>query len=58
LTKFAPTGFKELLRDGEIILQFEQPVDIYLNRKGEEVQIIILDKIETNKILNKIAAKI
>ena len=51
LKKLAATGFKELRRNGKIILSFKDPIDIFVSRQGEATSIILADHTQTIKPL-------
>jgi len=43
LQKFAATGCKELTKNGQVILSFEEPVDVSIERKDNKIRMIIAD---------------
>jgi len=55
LIKFACTGFKELILNGEVILCLEHPAGIFVDRHDSVYQITVTGKEETNKfVVNKL----
>jgi len=44
LKKFSAKGFTELKRNGQIILSFRYPVDIYIEKQNNKYQICLVDK--------------
>lgn len=43
LQKFTATGFKSLSRNGKVILSFEKPTDVYLEKQKGVIKIMIAD---------------
>lgn len=41
--RLAAAGLTELRRDGEMILQFAQPTDVFIDKRGKEASMIIRD---------------
>jgi hypothetical protein len=41
--KFAASGFKSLSEDGKVLLQFDEPVDVFISRQGTKYTIIVAD---------------
>ena len=44
LKKFAATGFSELAKNGNPILTFQDPVDIYVEKINGKTKIMLADK--------------
>lgn len=47
LQKFAASGFKELRRNGKILLQFEKPVDVFIIKQGSGYTVTVEDASKT-----------
>jgi len=55
LQKMGVTGFTSLRRNGEEILRFQEPTDVFVERKAKEVNLIIADKPGKKKpVINKL----
>jgi len=55
LQKMGVTGFTSLRRNGEEILRFQEPTDVFVERKAKEVKLIIADKTGKKKpLINKL----
>jgi hypothetical protein len=54
LKKFAASGFEELTRNGEIVLQFNEPVDVFIIKEGTKYSITLADDSKKIKpVINK-----
>ncbi len=51
IEKLAATGLKELTRNGKPILSFKNPIDVYVERQGKEVKMVVADGSKTIKSL-------
>lgn len=55
LQKMGVTGFTSLRRNGEDILRFQEPTDVFIERKAKGVNLIIADKTGKKKpVINKL----
>lgn len=55
LQKMGVTGFTSLRRNGEEILRFQEPTDVFVERKAKEVKLIIADKTGKKRpVINKL----
>ena len=55
LKRFAASGFEELSRNGEIVLQFNEPVDVFVKKEGTKYTITIADASRKIKpLINKL----
>ena len=55
LKKLAATGFKELKRNGKLVLSFKDPVDVFIEKKQGLVQMTIADgKKSVKPIINQL----
>jgi hypothetical protein len=52
--KFAASGFKSLSANGKVLLQFDEPVDVFITRQGTKYTIIVADASKKMKpVINK-----
>ena len=51
LKKFAANGFTELSRDGEVILSFKEPVNIFITKQKGKINMVLKDSTKTIKPL-------
>jgi len=51
LKKFAANGFTELSRDGEVILSFKEPVNIFITKQNGKINMVLKDSTKTIKPL-------
>ncbi len=55
LKKFGASGFKELTRNGEVLLQFNEPTDIFISKQGTKYIITLADASKKIKpVINKL----
>ena len=55
LEKFAASGFEELTRNGKIVLQFNEPVDVFVIKEGTKYTITLADASKKIKpVINKL----
>jgi hypothetical protein len=55
IQKFAAAGCKELTRNGQVILSFKEPVDVFVERNSQGLKITIADNNKTIKpLINKL----
>jgi len=56
LLRFAGSGFRELRKDGQVILALERRADIFVDQQGDTYKITLKDPTKSNKIVvNKLS---
>lgn len=55
VTKLAATGLMELAKNGQVLLSFKNPIDVFVTRQDKKVQLILADPTKLVKpIINKL----
>lgn len=55
LKKFAANGFKELSKNGKVILSFKNPVNVFINRQNGKVNMMVKDSAHSiEPLINKL----